>query len=237
MTNILKNNIIGTGMIAYEVNSSWHDTSKFLIFASGVSDSLCISEEEFNREKTLLLSEIKKMNENHTIIYFSSCSIYDNTIKNHSPYVSHKLEMESIVKKCKKYQIFRLPQVVGGNRTGKTLVSHFYQCLINGKEIVIQSNARRNLIDVSDVVKMASYIATNKTATNSVVNIASTRYDLASDIVKTIGEVCKIKPITRYINGGSSYKIDTMLIERLPKTSRVLFDDNYLFRLIKNYYG
>jgi nucleoside-diphosphate-sugar epimerase len=234
---LLTNIIVGNGMIASEVKRSWPTSSGFVIFASGVSDSSCIDAREFDREKALLSREINQLSESQALVYFSSCSIYDPSLSEKSPYVRHKQDMESMVKTCVSYQIFRLPQVIGYNKAGKTLVSYFHELIVTGQEMSIQRNARRNLIDVVDVVKLASFIAINKISPNATVNIASTRYDLASYVVKLLGCATNIKPITRYVDGGSSYKIDTKVVKKVSKMAGVVFDDYYLPRVINNYYG
>src|SRR5687768_6321770 len=86
--------VIGNGMIATRFNS-YSTNEKFVIFASGVSNSVTTNSAHFAREDQLLHSVIEK-NPNKTLVYFSTCSIYDHSMVQ-SPYVLHKLKMEETI--------------------------------------------------------------------------------------------------------------------------------------------
>jgi hypothetical protein len=93
--------IIGKGSIASMLN----DREGFIFFASGVSDSTCTSEVQFERERHLLgyIAPTK----NH-VVYFSTISV-DLKI---SPYTEHKLRMESCVRNWfENYTIIRLGNI------------------------------------------------------------------------------------------------------------------------------
>lgn len=78
-----------------------------LFFASGVSNSQCTDEEQFKREKHLLLSQPKDL----CIFYFSTISIYTKD----SPYTTHKKAMEQIIRSnWNHYNILRLGNITFG---------------------------------------------------------------------------------------------------------------------------
>ena len=83
--------VIGNGMIAKRF-AAYTGNDQFIIFASGVSNSRTNDTAAYNREAALLLDTIKH-NKDKTLVYFSTCSIYDPGEKD-SPYVLHKLKME-----------------------------------------------------------------------------------------------------------------------------------------------
>jgi len=115
--------VIGKGMIA-KAFSNYMDKKDVAIFASGVSNSLERNEREFQREKDLLC---KVINDSHDklLVYFSTCSVYDSSV-NKTPYVRHKLKMESIIaENVEQFNLFRLPQVVG-KTSSQTLVKVFF---------------------------------------------------------------------------------------------------------------
>ncbi|AEW77973.1 naD-dependent epimerase/dehydratase [Aggregatibacter actinomycetemcomitans ANH9381] len=87
-------------MLAKAFESFHKRTYNYIIFASGVSNSNETSFENFNREKELLL-EVLEQYKDKTIVYFSSCSIYDSSLTN-SLYVYHKMCMERLVRENSK---------------------------------------------------------------------------------------------------------------------------------------
>ena len=80
--------IVGNGDIASVLHEV--DCNDILLFASGVSNSSCTDEKEFERERMLLLSQPR----NKHLVYFSSLSIYYST----SRYAAHKYEMECLIR-------------------------------------------------------------------------------------------------------------------------------------------
>ena len=111
--------IVGNGLLANGFIEESFDHKKFIVFVSGVSDSKKTNEEDFNREKTLLLKTILE-NKLLKLLYFSSIltGIQDNR------YYQHKLEVEDIVKKnSKDYIIFRVPQIIGKGGNKNNLVN------------------------------------------------------------------------------------------------------------------
>ena len=84
--------VIGSGMMATSFADYVDDN--IVIFASGVSNSKEKNLEAYKREEKLLYSVIQK-NLDKTIVYFSTCSIYDDSV-NSSEYVKHKILMEKM---------------------------------------------------------------------------------------------------------------------------------------------
>jgi hypothetical protein len=145
--------IVGNGLLANGFIEESFDHKNFIVFVSGVSDSKKTNEEDFNREKTLLLKTISE-NKDLKLLYFSSIL----TGVQNNRYYQHKLEVEDMVKKnSKNYLIFRVPQIIGkgGNKTN--LINYLKQSLINGEEIIIFKNTYRSLIDVIDLVRIVNY--------------------------------------------------------------------------------
>ncbi len=68
--------IIGNGMMARSFES-YRGNSEILIFASGVSNSKDVDEDNFNRE-VLLLKDVINNNPEKAMVYFSTCSMYDH---------------------------------------------------------------------------------------------------------------------------------------------------------------
>ena len=145
--------IVGKGLIATGFENSKEDYSNYVIFASGVSNSKETSDNEYNREKNLILKTIEK-NKDLKIIYFSSILV--DTTKN--KYFENKLEVENIIKEnSNNYIIFRIPQIVGKNGNPKNLVNHIKNSILNEDEITIHSNVERSLLDIDDLVSIVDY--------------------------------------------------------------------------------
>ena len=85
--------IVGNGMIATAFKNIDYDLSDYILFASGVSNSKCRDFGEFNRE---FLTLKNTLDNNKTLIYFSTSSVFDPSLQN-SEYVKHKLILEKYI--------------------------------------------------------------------------------------------------------------------------------------------
>ena len=126
--------VVGSGMIATRFRD-YKDDDRFVIFASGVSNSSTTNKEAFDREKQLLV-QAKKQFFNKCFVYFSTCSIYDETLT-YSPYVQHKLQMESLVSKhIGGYTIFRVSNPIGKTDNKHTLLNYFINAVKNNQPFI-----------------------------------------------------------------------------------------------------
>lgn len=214
--------IIGKGLLANTFTSSVLD-SKFVLFASGVSNSAETRASEFMREQKLLERVIYE-NSHSTIIYFSTCSVYQ---KNRVAYIQHKLNMEKIlVSKAKYYHIYRLPQVVGVvNNT--TLVSFFVRAILDKSKVYIQSDAKRNLISVDDVYKVVEKVSFNNSRSSFIMNLAGACSINVESILVHISNIIGIKPDYVLVPGGDSYEISLSRLTELYNNNDIIFSDLY----------
>lgn len=119
--------IVGKGDIASVLN----DRDGIIFFASGVSNSNEVREEEFVREKTLLLEQDKNL----CLVYFSSIAIDIKEKYNNSRYLKHKKEMEDLVKSnFKNYTIIRIGNISWGSNPNTFL--NYIKNKIKNKEAV-----------------------------------------------------------------------------------------------------
>lgn len=100
--------ILGRGDIASVLN----DREDAIFFASGVGNSQCRDEEEFKRERDLMLRTfVTHYRSGISLFYFSSISVSFVT----TPYTVHKLSMELMVKGIwPDYNIIRLGNISWG---------------------------------------------------------------------------------------------------------------------------
>ncbi len=122
--------IVGNGDIA----SILPERAGLLFFASGVSNSQETREEEYQREKDLLLEQPRDWH----IVYFGSLAVfYSNT-----RYTRHKLEMEGIVKKeFPEHTIFRIGNITWGTNP-HTLINHFRDRFANNEDVEVRDEYR-----------------------------------------------------------------------------------------------
>ncbi len=224
--------VFGNGLIATAIKKSSNNLDNFYFFASGVSNSLNQNIEEFEREKNLLIEKLSVVDEKNKFIYFSTCSIpYVN-----SPYITHKIKMEDLVKQRKNFHIFRLPQVVGYSFNKFTLTNHIRNCIVNDKLLIIQKYATRNIIDVEDVVNIAFSISSSKLYNNQTINIASPYNINVCDLVGLFENILHKKAICEFTNSGYSYDIDTKICLDFASSNEIFFSNDYVKNVISKYY-
>lgn len=222
--------IIGNGMIAASFINFANDAN-IVIFASGVSDSKTKDDSLFKREELLLKEAI---NQNKLLVYFSTCSIYDDSI-NLSKYVMHKLKMEKIIQKyCNKFYIFRLPQVAGVTNS-PTLINFLFKSICNNRKITIYKNSTRNIIYIDDVNEIVSYFIKNTIAKNTIINIATPFNTSVVNIVKKIESILGIKAIYTLSNDGNVQNIDISTIKEIGVDFNI-YNKTYLDDILEKYY-
>ena len=223
--------IIGSGMLAKTFGSYANDTN-VLIFASGVSNSKEEENNAYEREKKLLAKSITD-NPNKIIVYFSTCSIYDDSV-NASTYVLHKKEMEKYVQKeCVRYYIFRLPQVVGKTNS-PTLVNYLWNSIKNEKEITVNKNSTRNLLYVDELLKIVRYLIDNNLFLNEITNIASSNNISVLEIVLEIEKIMQEKATYKLVDFGQQQNIDISKIQSL-KIDWGIFEKQYTSKVLGKY--
>lgn len=226
--------VIGNGMIAKEFGG-YHANDEFIIFASGVSDSTHAPASAFQREKDLLAVTIQN-NTANTLVYFSTCSIYDPSMQE-SSYIKHKLEMETLIKRnLPGYVIFRLSNPVGKTVNTKTIVNFLISNILAKHKFSLWKHASRNIMDMDDVYSICNDILQEKLFQNSIVNIANPRNYPVSFIVKTIEEHVGIQAEYTVTDKGDSPHIDVSVIEPLFKKFNINFGQDYLPNLLQKYF-
>ena len=122
--------IIGKGSIAKVLK----DRNDLLFFASGVSNSSCIDEKEYDREFNLL----KTIPIDQHIVYFSNLGIYYKKDR----YTQHKINIEEYIRNnFKSYTIVRI-EVCEWVTTSNTILNVFKKQLSQGIEPIIQDTTR-----------------------------------------------------------------------------------------------
>jgi hypothetical protein len=122
--------IIGNGSIAKVLN----DRDDLVFFASGVSNSSCVDEKEYEREFNLL----KTVSTDKHVVYFSNLGIYYKQDR----YTQHKRDAEEYIRNnYKNYTIVRI-EVCEWATTPNTILNFFKRQLSQGIEPTIQDTTR-----------------------------------------------------------------------------------------------
>lgn len=225
--------IIGNGLIASAFKSHFVDDPNVIVFASGVSNSQENRGTEFLREKQMLMECIscKKF-----IVYFSTCSVNDPELLD-APYVVHKKEMETLVRSAKDYAIFRLPQVVGKTLNPYTLTNYLYKQIMSESYFQVWRHAKRNLIDIDDVATIVTYLVRASIANGITMNIACPYSIAIPHLVSVFELILGKKANYAFIEAGGAYPIDSSLATDAASQIGIDFDETYIERVIRKYYG
>lgn len=226
--------VIGNGLLARRFES-YNNDDRFLVFASGVSNSKTKNPEAYLREVVLLQKNIQE-HPDKIIVYFSTCSIYDLDEKN-SAYVQHKLHIEDLIQKsCTKYFILRVSNVAGKSSNPNTLLNYFFHHIKNEINFDLWANACRNIIDIDDVFSVADELLKNNLPSIEPINIASPFNYPVKNIVAAIEYFLKIKSNYVEVNKGSCFEIDLSLTQPIFLKNQTKPSNEYLATMLAKYF-
>lgn len=225
--------VIGNGLLA-KTFDTYKTDNRFLVFASGVSDSTNTDKSAFDREKQLLIKCLVDHSEK-VFVYFSTCSVYD-TVLSKTPYVLHKLEMEALIADSHKhYYIFRISNLAGESANPHTILNFFVQHILSGTSFFLWNNASRNIIDVDDAFSICNYIVKQDCSYNKIINIANiVNYDVKV-IVHEIEHFYKKKGNYTLVENSSHPEIDVSEIQSIISALNIKFGNDYLKKIINKY--
>jgi len=227
--------IVGSGMLAKAFSKNFYNSSDIWIYAAGVSNSGCTNAHEFHREYTRLVDALNKSKDANSFVYFSTCSINDPEAIN-SDYVQHKIEMEKLVLEHPGFFIVRLSQVAGRTPNPHTLLNYIYARVKRSENFVIWKNAIRNIIDVDDIVPIVARLLNDPISRKKILNVANPVSYSIKEIVSMMEKVTGKKAVVDIINSGGAYDIDTSEITSIINEIDLIFDENYLMRVLSKYY-
>lgn len=226
--------VIGNGLVARRFEL-YNSMDNFLVFASGVSNSKTKDPEAYNREMQLLKDSVQAYH-SRSIIYFSTCSIYDPQEKG-SAYVQHKLQIEDFIQThAKQYHIFRVSNLAGISSNPNTVLNFFFNHIKNGVNFDVWTNACRNIIDVDHAYFMIDHILKNSLFPNQVINIANPLNHKVKDIVSAIETFLDIKSNFVEVEKGVCYEIDLSPIQPVIEKLGISFDAGYIKGILNKYY-
>lgn len=227
--------IIGSGLLAHAFANHFLQREDVCIYAAGVSNSSCTDNREFAREQQRLNEALNLAKNVEVFVYFGTCSVIDSDVSN-TPYVQHKLAMEQIVRTHTGSLILRLPQVAGKTANPHTLLNFLYARISRSESFNLWGSAKRNIIDVDDVVSIAHQLIAHDAVRNSTCNIANLSNYSMVEIVSALEYVVKKSAVYELVERGSEYLIDTTEILPVLEKVGVKFDADYLEKTVVKYY-
>ena len=231
--------IIGRGLLAQAFEGPYSNANDVIIFASGVSNSLCIDPFEFEREKKLIEDALLSF-PSALFVYFSTTSIFDLDLQS-SPYALHKKDIENFLLSYshkKRLLIFRLPIVAGRTSNKHTLLNFLVDKIVAEESFTVFANAYRNIISIDDLVKICTIIIDSNTTKARAFNVCNPASINMTDLIPVLEEVLGKKAIFNLVQkGGGQHHIDMDEISPFLKLSNVNFGSEYLFNTLKKYYA
>ncbi|MBU3951800.1 MAG: NAD(P)-dependent oxidoreductase [Proteobacteria bacterium] len=225
--------IIGNGQLAKIFKEDGCFFDDVVIFASGVTNSDCRDDREFNREKELLEKTLVENNAKR-FVYFSSCALSAKTYEKNE-YYQHKQHMEDIIRaNSNNYLIFRIPQLFGNLIRHKTIINFFYKSIQQQQQFNIFDEAYRYVIEINDVKKLVkAYLEFSNQC--SIVDLANPYRYKVFDIVKILEQLLEKKAVYRILEKEDKYKLDFSEMKDFIKTHSIHmpFGPDYLFNKLK----
>lgn len=227
--------IIGSGLLAQAFANAFSHRDDVCIYAAGVSNSSCIEGQEFLREQQCLVAALQQAKYANVFVYFGTCSATDSTMQS-TAYIQHKLAMEQLVSAHPRYLILRLPQIAGKTPNPHTLLNFLYTRISRSEGFKLWSKAKRNIIDVDDVAKLAYILIEDHSMRSLTLNIANTLNYSMVEIITEMERAVGKSAIYEVVERGSEYSIDISAILPLLTKTQIEFDNSYLNRVICKYY-
>jgi len=218
--------IVGRGLIASAFRNSLFDSSAFVVFASGVSNSTESDPEAYARELALLDPYLSKST---TLIYFSTTSIFDPS-KADTPYIRHKKIIEQLIRdQAEHYLIVRLPILVGHTPNPHTLINFLAQAIRLQRKIHLHANACRHLLDIDDLIPLLTPYA-SQPAGQRIINIPGSTKITVPDLISKMQEILHTHGVFAWEDSGACYDLPTDDGDIL-----LLQQDDYIDRVLRKY--
>lgn len=199
--------VVGNGQLAKKFKE-FPTQNNSLIFASGVANSKCENEKEFQRERELLTFHLDQANEEgRAFVYFSSCALSAQDYPLNR-YYQHKKEMELLIReKTGNYFIFRIPQLFGKIKKHPTLINFFYYAILEKKKLKISEGAYRYVIDIDDVQALVSRLI-DVLEPGSVLDLANPYRYKVLEIIQILEKITGIAADYTLVEKSDSYELN-----------------------------
>lgn len=226
--------IIGNGLLARSFAPRFAAQQDIVIFASGVSNSLESDAAQFDRESALLHETLSR--HDGRLVYFSSCGAGE-LAASATPYMQHKVRMESVVLASGRGLVLRLPQVVARTDNPHTLTNFIRDRILGEEAFTVWAGAERNLIDIEHIVAIGTRLIEDDQYGPHPVSIASERSLPMLEIVQVFEDTLGRKGRYTVVDKSSPLHIDTAIAKAVAGPLGINLGDGYVRRVIQKYYG
>ncbi|MET9244879.1 NAD-dependent epimerase/dehydratase family protein [Nonomuraea sp. NPDC003709] len=238
--------VVGDGMIARAFVNSPMKMDGTVVFAAGVSRSTTTEATEFHREAALLH---EAMGGARRLLYFSTASAHlygngdgspcseEDPVHPTTAYGRHKVEMEKAIRASGvDHLILRVTEVVGPHQRPHQLLPALVS-QVNDGVVTVYRGARRDLIDVADLVTIAAELLSGGLR-HATVNIASGHPVTAEEIVSYLTTLSGRAVTKVYVDTpANDYNVSTKrMAQHAPATARMGFSPTYYRSVIDRYY-
>jgi hypothetical protein len=228
--------IVGSGLLARGFAPYFGESERHCVYAAGVSNSMSTDQREFDREEQRLRLALADHRSADVFIYFGTCAANARDAPS-TPYIAHKLRMETIARTHPSYLILRLPQVAGHTTNPHTLLNFLFDRISRGERFPVWTRARRNIIDIEDAAQIGAALAIGEAIRRDCIDVANVSDVLAADIVHVMATVVGKEAVCDLVDRGDHYPIDTSRAHAAMDRSGVAFGAGYLERVIRKYYS
>jgi len=214
--------------------ASFREDPKVLVFASGVSDSTETRVAAFARERDLL-AHARAQHAGKLLLYFGTCSA-DDPERRDSPYVAHKLAMESLLEEAGlPWMVLRLPLAIGPGHRGRTLAQYLHDRIARGERFEVWQHATRYPVDVVDALRAARYFLARREFHRRRINVALRAFPVL-EFVRVMQDIVGKTALYDIVPKGRHYAIQCPELAAADALE-LDFSDGYLKRVLRKYYG
>jgi len=199
--------VIGNGEMA-QVFSDYKENNEIVFFLSGVSNSRCNDDREYEREFKLLIETHKRLN-NKTFVYFSTTSVLDPSLKL-TKYIQHKQKIETWISyNIEKFYIFRIPTLCYKSKNNNLLLNFIFNQLSNNEKVTINKNSYRYILSIEDMRKIIDAILISSLPF-TIYNIVNTEKPISlPELINLFMEMYSFnKELITYTNEGQYYEVE-----------------------------
>jgi UDP-2-acetamido-2,6-beta-L-arabino-hexul-4-ose reductase len=169
-------------------------------------------------------------------VYFGTCSAEDPD-RARTPYVAHKIEMESLLEKSgKPWMVLRVPLAIGPDRAGRTLAPFLFQRISRGERFEVWEHATRYPVDVADLLRIAQRFIATPAFRNRRINIALRAFPVP-EFVRVMESIIGRPAQFDLVPKGKHYPVHCPEVEALAPELNLDLGEQYLERVLRKYYG
>lgn len=226
--------VVGDGMMASSF-SAFRGNERVVVYAAGVSNSLETDPAAFAREATRL-QQVREAHPGKLMVYFGTCSV-DDADRRDTPYVAHKLMMESLLERHgAPWIVLRLPLAIGPGRRGHTLAPYLYERITRGESFEVWEHSTRYPVDVADVLRIARRIIDVSANWNRRINVALRPFPVP-EFVRIMESIVGKPAVYTRVPRGRHYAIDCPEVRALARELELDYSERYLERVLRKYFA